>query len=107
MRAPRDAIAAAAVRALLALLALGPHVAGAQPPTAPPAAAVPVAHGTARLTGTVRDSAGRPEGGARAYVRGTAAETTVRADVASAPPQYQPSLRAPNGCSVVLVWTRQ
>ncbi|GJG86856.1 hypothetical protein tb265_20370 [Gemmatimonadetes bacterium T265] len=39
-----------------------------------------VARGTARLTGTVRDSAGRPVRGARAFVWGTAAAATVDAD---------------------------
>jgi protocatechuate 3,4-dioxygenase beta subunit len=42
--------------------------------------AVPVARGTARLTGTVRDSAGRPVRGARASVWGTAATATARGD---------------------------
>lgn len=42
--------------------------------------AAPVAHGTARLTGTVRDSAGRPVRGARASVRGTTVESTAGDD---------------------------
>ena len=49
-------------------LTLGDTTAAATP------AAVAVARGTAALTGTVRDAAGRPVRGARAAVRGTAAE---------------------------------
>lgn len=46
----------------------------------PSAAAGAVARGTARLTGTVRDSAGRPVRGGRAFVWGAADTTTVGAD---------------------------
>lgn len=40
----------------------------------------PVTHGTARVIGTVRDSAGRPVRGARVNVRGASAETIAGAD---------------------------
>jgi hypothetical protein len=51
----------------------GRHRAGATTPA-------PVALGTARLTGTVRDPAGRPVRGARASVRGAAGESTAGED---------------------------
>jgi hypothetical protein len=65
-------------------VAAAPAGGAATPPragdtTADPTA-VPVARGTARVTGTVRDSAGRPVRGARASVWGTAAEATAGAD---------------------------
>jgi protocatechuate 3,4-dioxygenase beta subunit len=58
----------------------GPPVAAAV--NAPAGASA--ARGTARLTGTVRDRTGRPVRGARALVRGTAAEATAGADGAFA-----------------------
>ena len=61
-----------------------PAASAVAPPRGRDTATAPVARGTARLTGIVRDPAGHPVRGARAFVWGTAAATTASEDGAFA-----------------------